>query len=123
MVAALFDTCILIDYLNGLPEARDELARHDDIAISVISWMETMVGAPVGFEEATRAFLAGFKQITLTPDIAESSVRIRRDNKLRLPDAIIRASAEVSGRLLVTRDEKAFGLASVGVRIPYKVTN
>ncbi len=45
MVKALFDTNILIDYLNGIPQAREEVALYDDSAISIISWMEVMAGA------------------------------------------------------------------------------
>ena len=44
MVKALLDTNILIDFLRGLPAARDELNRYEDKAISVITWMEVMVG-------------------------------------------------------------------------------
>ena len=51
---ALFDTNILIDYLRGLPAARDELNRHQDKAISVVTWMEIMVGAPMLAERGTR---------------------------------------------------------------------
>jgi len=31
MVKALFDTNILVGYLRGVPQARDELALYDDI--------------------------------------------------------------------------------------------
>ena len=54
MVSALFDTNILIDYLNGVEAARTELGRYSDKAISLITWMEVMVGgracalSPVG---------------------------------------------------------------------------
>ena len=45
MVKALFDTNILVDYLNAVPEARTELQRYTERAISIITWMEVMVGA------------------------------------------------------------------------------
>ena len=42
----LFDTNILIDYLNGIPQAREVLTEyHANPAISAITWMEVMVGA------------------------------------------------------------------------------
>ena len=44
MVKALFDTTVLIDYLNGVESARVERARFDGRCISVISWVEVMVG-------------------------------------------------------------------------------
>ena len=42
MVKALLDTNILIDFLRGIPAARDELNRHEEKAISVVTWMEVM---------------------------------------------------------------------------------
>jgi len=44
VVKALFDTSILIDYLNGIQEARSELALYQDKAISIVSWMALQVG-------------------------------------------------------------------------------
>ncbi len=58
MVKALFDTNILIDYLNAVPKARAELARYDDKAISIVTWIEVLVGAPKDLENKTRAFLS-----------------------------------------------------------------
>jgi predicted nucleic acid-binding protein len=47
VVKALLDTNILIDFLRGVHVARDELNRYSDKAISVITWMEVMAGAPM----------------------------------------------------------------------------
>jgi HSP90 family molecular chaperone len=44
MVKALFETNILIDYLNGIAAAKTELGRYVDKATSVITWMEILVG-------------------------------------------------------------------------------
>ena len=38
MVKALFDTNILVDYLNAVSEVRDELQRYHEKAISVVTW-------------------------------------------------------------------------------------
>ena len=122
MVKALFDTNILIDYLNAIPEARVEFERYDDRAISVITWMEVMVGAGEAVQAATRAFLDGFKTVELHADIAERAVAFRRTRKIKLPDAIIWASATVEARLLVTRNTKDFPSDSPGIRVPYVVT-
>jgi predicted nucleic acid-binding protein len=37
MVKALFDTNILIDYLNAVPEALTELQRNTEKAVSIIT--------------------------------------------------------------------------------------
>ena len=57
MVKALFDTNILIDALKGIKQARAELERYDQAAISIITWMEVMVGAESAVAPATGAFL------------------------------------------------------------------
>lgn len=119
MVTALFDTNILIDYLNAIPQARDELGRYDAASVSVISWMEVMVGAPPEVERATRAFLAGFTVVELDNAVAERAVSLRRQYGIKLPDAIIWAAADVNSLLLVTRNTKDFGGDIPGIRIPY----
>ena len=120
MVKALFDTNILVDYLRGVDEARIELARYQDPAISVITWIEVVVGATPATEEATRAFLNGFRVIALDEGVAEAAASLRRTHRMKLRDAIIWASAAREGRLLVTRDKKAFPASDPGVRLPYK---
>ncbi|MFV8833340.1 type II toxin-antitoxin system VapC family toxin [Aquisalimonas sp. APHAB1-3] len=118
---ALFDTNILIDYLNGIDEARIELGRHQSRAISIVTWMEVLVGAKDENEEhVIRGFLAGFQVIELDGSIAEKAITLRQQqNRIRLPDAIIQASAETQNALLVTRNTKDFEATHPGIRIPY----
>jgi predicted nucleic acid-binding protein len=120
MVKALFDTNILIDFLNAIPDARAEISRYEDKAISIITWMEVMIGAPAFSTRKTREFLDGFDLIELNEAIAERAVDLRRDHRLKLPDAIIWASAQAHAMLFVTRDTKGFPTDNPGVRIPYQ---
>jgi predicted nucleic acid-binding protein len=119
MVKALFDTNILIDYLNGIDQARDEFALYDEKAISIITWMEVMAGASPQVLESTRTFLGRFNLIELTDAIANIAVDLRRNRRIKLPDAIIEASAQAHHMLLVTRNSKDFPAGSPSVRIPY----
>jgi len=119
MVKALFDTNILIDFLNGVDEARIEMDLYQDKAISIITWMEVMVGATEQVQSATRAFLDGFEIVGLDSPIADQAVTLRRQHRIKLPDAIIWASAQETGSLLVTRNSKDFPVADPSVRIPY----
>ena len=119
MVKALFDTNILIDYLNGVEAARAEIGLYDDLAISVVTWMEIMVGVGVAEEAATRAFLSRFDVTHLDEAVAEAAVALRRQHRVKLPDAIVWASARRDGRLLVTRNTKDFPASDPGVRAPY----
>jgi predicted nucleic acid-binding protein len=121
MVNALFDTNILIDYLNAVPEARDEFDRYSDKAISLITWMEVMVGAQPAVEDETRAFLEGFDLVPVDNAIAERAVVLRQMHRIKLPDAIVWASAQVRAMLLVTRNTKDFPTVDPGVRVPYRL--
>ncbi len=121
MVKALFDTNILIDYLNAVPQARAELARYEEKAISIVTWIEVMVGAPGEVEHATRAFLGTFRVIGLGESIADRAVQLRRAHCIKLPDAVVWASAQQHGLLLVTRNTKDFPPADPGVRCPYEL--
>jgi predicted nucleic acid-binding protein len=115
----LFDTCILIDYLRGIPQARTECDRHADRAISVITWMEVLAGATAANEDEIRRFLLNFQPVPMTSQVAERAVAIRRGKKIKLPDAIIQATAEVEGRVLVTRNTRDFSPSASDIRIPY----
>ena len=67
---ALFDTCILIDYLRGVVQARVECDRHGDRAISIVTWMEVLAGATEANEEETRGVLGRLGGLALTRAVA-----------------------------------------------------
>ena len=121
MVKALFDTNILIDYLNGIPAAKTELDRYTDKAISVVTWMEVLVGTTPETDNVTRGFLAGFQSLPIDAQVASRSVEIRKNHKIKLPDAIVWATAQVHGRILVTRNTQDFAADEPGVRVPYRL--
>ena len=121
MVKALFDTNILVDYLNAVPQARAELQRYTEKAVSIISWMEVMVGADGDLEAPTRNFLNSFDIVPVDEQIAERAVGLRRSHRIKLPDAVIWATAQAHAMLLVTRKTKDFPDDEPGVRAPYRL--
>ena len=118
---ALLDTNILIDYLNGIDAAREEISHYETALISPITWMEVMVGVNDEERQAIRLFLARFTQVNIDAEVAEIAVSIRRKYKMRLPDAIIWASAKRENALLVSRNVNDFPADSPDVRVPYRV--
>jgi hypothetical protein len=121
VVSALFDTSILIDNIRGVDAAFAELSRYDDRAVSIVTVIEILVGTALETEARERALLAEFSVVPLDEAVAEEAARLRRAYRMKLPDAIIWASARCNGRLLVTRNTKDFPAGDPGVRYPYEV--
>ena len=115
---AVFDTNILIDFLNQVPAAEAELLLYERRYISHVTWIEVMVGVDPTDEPRTRKFLETFQVLQITDQVAELAVKIRRLRRLKLPDSIIQATALVENLSLVTRNTRDFE-AGVMVRIPY----
>ncbi len=119
---AVFDSDILIDFLTGEAKADVELRRYSERLISVVSWAEVMIGAAPGDEEIKcREFLASFSVVPFDLAIADEAARIRRGSRIKLPDAVIWATAKVNGALLVTRNTSDFPSDDPFVRIPYSL--
>lgn len=121
-MSPLLDSCILIDVLAGSVNATEYVRHLRGGAISQITWMEVMVGAVGAEEERTvRALLAAFEVVPLDDSVAEEAVLLRRARRLKLPDAIIFATARVHGRDLATRNTRDFTEGEPGVIVPYRL--
>ena len=119
-MTAVFDTNILIDFLQGAHEARQEVRRHRRRAVSVVTWIEVLVGADdPQRERAARRLLGRFSVVELGKDVRERAVLLRRTTRLKLPDAIILATAQELDWVLVTRNTKDFPTGHPMIRVPY----
>lgn len=118
---AILDSDVLIDYLQGVPEAKVELARYRDPRYSMISFIELHCGARNPAEsQAVEALLDSLTRVEITKEIALRAVEIRKSLRLKLPDAVVLASAEVEGCILVTRNRRDFPANDPRVRFPYE---
>jgi len=118
---ALLDSDVLLDFLDGYAAAAEEIARYRECCLSIISWMEVVAGARTqADEDVRRGFLAHFRVVPLTSQVAEEAVELRREYRLKLPDAIIWASAITENCLLVSRNTKDFPANQASVRFPYR---
>jgi predicted nucleic acid-binding protein len=119
-----FDSNIVIDALTGFEPARLEIRRAAQRAtrvwISRMVWIEVLSkGSEASLRDATK-FLSGFGIDELDEEIAVRAAALRRErSRLRSPDAIILATAQVRGRVLVTRNTKDFSANWPGIRVPY----
>lgn len=71
-------------------------------------------------EQRTRNALNAFEVIDITQEIAKRSVNLRQEYGIKLPDAIILATAQIQRRELVTRNTKDFA-GIPGVVTPYQL--
>lgn len=117
---AVFDTNIVADALNGLPEADAEYGRYERVLISRITWMEVLVGAQDDDVQLRDFLETHFEIISLDLAVAETAVRLRRAHHLRLPDAIIWSTAQTNNAVLISRNTKDFNPDWDGIRAPYK---
>jgi predicted nucleic acid-binding protein len=119
---AVFDTNILVDYLGGSEAARSELTRYRVRLISSITAIELMVGARDAREEAAiRGLLSLFEILELSAEIAQEAVVIRKELRLKIPDAIVYATARTQGCLLVSRNTRELKSDWPDIRIPYQL--
>ncbi|WJY18936.1 type II toxin-antitoxin system VapC family toxin [Alteriqipengyuania flavescens] len=122
MSERFFDTNIIIDMLHDRPAAWAEVRNVGRAWISRMTWIEVMSGVPDAAASETEEFLRLFAMSEIDEEIARRAADLRHQRKsLKAPDAIILASAQVAGRILVTRNTKDFPARMPGIRVPYSL--
>lgn len=111
MADLLVDTDVCIDHLEGVKRLP---GRRTRLAYSVITRAELLAGDPT-HETAVRRLLAGMDEIVVDRRIAERAAALRRHG-LRMPDALIGATAIVHNVTLLTRNTAHFRKAP-GLRV------
>jgi len=110
----LVDTNILIYYFNGslssTAEKNISKILKNSFIISVISKMEFLGFDKFKIKEKLKAaqFLSYANVIPLKDDIVDYVIQIRQNKKIKLPDAIIAATAILENLILVTRNVEDF---------------
>lgn len=103
MADLLVDTDIFIDHLRG--SAAIKVGRNR-LHYSVITRAELFAGN--SGTDLTSQLLAPFREVTVDRAVAERAGRVAREFQLRLPDALIAATALEHDLALVTRNRKDF---------------
>ena len=119
-----FDANIVIDALAGYPPARSEIQRAVGHGarpwISRMAWIEVLSKGDDAIVRDAMAFLARFGLDEIDDEISHRAAALRRERpRLKLPDAIILATAQTRGRVLITRNTKDFPAQMPGIRVPY----
>lgn len=121
MADPFFDTNILVDWLKGSPQAVTELSRYKRHRISRIVWTEVLAGEPLETRQRIQQLLTHFEVVEIEARASAAAADIRHRLKIKLLDALILATAQVNGAILVTRNTKDFPASMPGVRIPYSL--
>lgn len=106
----LFDSNILIRLSKQEPEVVAFVNSCSRKFISVVTYMEVL-GYPFATkteENFVKKLLNLFELTHIDQDIADHTVKIRKKHKIKLPDAIIAATAQVHRCKLVTANVKDF---------------
>jgi predicted nucleic acid-binding protein len=114
-VDLLVDTDVFVDHLRGAHRFRH--GSHQ-VSYSVISRCELFAGHAVEEERVTR-LLGPFQELGVDRAVAERAGRLRRARNIRVPDALIAATALEHGLTLVTRNQRDFSAVSgLQIRTP-----
>jgi hypothetical protein len=124
----LIDTDIAIDHFHGNRAARDffeqALADGEPIFISVVTLTELLAGMRPNEEELTEKLLTLFTLVEADDAIGRKAGeylrRYSRSHKLDLGDALIAATAFVTGAQLVTRNLKHYPMTDIQTLAPYE---
>jgi predicted nucleic acid-binding protein len=116
-----FDTNIVVDWLFDRKPALVELSRYRRHRISRIVWTEILAGEPLHTRGEVQQLLSNFEVVEIDGRIAGAAADIRLRTGMKLLDALILATAQTNGSILVTRNTKDFPATMPGVRVPYKL--
>ncbi len=110
----LVDTNIVVYYLDRKIEAvysnKIETFLLSEVNISIISSIELFSYSKITPDQINsyKTFLSTISLINISEEIAHKAAELRRNNRIKLPDAIIAATALIHDLELVTRNDKDF---------------
>lgn len=119
----LLDSVILIDHCNGMTAASRFLSDNADaLAVSAITRAEVLAGFTEEQLPLGTALLDSFRFLPMNAGVADTAARLRRQTRLKLPDAIQAAFAIQYELRLATRDTKDLSLRQFDfVTVPYRM--
>lgn len=108
----VLDTNVILYFLGGCLADPFPAGAY---AISVISELELLAypGLVSSEEQRIRDFLADVPITDLTPSVKQHAVNLRKRFGLKLPDAIVAATALALDAVLLTNDQRLLALSDV----------
>ncbi len=81
----------------------------------MISWIKVLVGCRGGESDRVECWLDTFPRLPIDAAVALESLRLRQRHGLKIPDAIILATARCANLSLATRNSRDFPLTLGGL--------
>ena len=123
----VIDSNAVIDYLSGqLPATANAFMNgviNETPVISIMTQIEVLgFSNPPEIQTFLNEFIAASLVIPLNDDIVNTTIEIRKKNKIKTPDAIIAATAITLNYPLITRNVSDFKkLAALKIIDPWSV--
>ena len=114
-----FDTNILIDWLFNRGGAEAELDGYARHRISRVVWAELLAGEKPDARVGLIEYLKRFEVVEVNEKIALIAADFRQRTRVKLLDALIYATAQHHGAVLITRNTKDFPPGTPGIHVPY----
>jgi len=109
----VLDSNVWIEAAAGIPHATRALAKGalvDWCGFSAMSRLEVL-GFPkltLAEESGLLVLLSQFNEVSISGDVIDRAIQLRRQVKIKAPDAIVAATALLQGAELVTRNTADF---------------
>ena len=105
----LIDSNVIVDFFNKeLPESGRKLLFSIDPLISIITFIEVFANSKASEEEVKQRFCDVATVYNVGFEIASVTIKLRKKYKIKLPDALIAATALYSNLVLITRNVSDF---------------
>lgn len=115
----LIDSNVIIDATKGKISIEEILKEYDFLYVSIISYVEVL-GFKFESESEKSAIHELFREIeivNLEKGIADIAIEIRSLSKIKLPDALILATAKYMEADLITSDIDDFSKIDIKVKL------
>lgn len=114
----LLDTNAVIAFLNGTGKVKQLISKADWVGISIITYLEFL-----SFENLSNADKQLFSQFAEKVEVIglhfyqqeylHQIISVRQQTKLKLPDAIIAATAKAANARLISNDQSFSRLSTI----------